>query len=286
MPARIETHLQEKLRAMFTYAPRVAATTDVEALHKMRVASRRLRVGLRYFEDLFPPDELKQVQRQLRRLTKALGRIRNIDRNSQLMRQAAKRLPVSTCAVQRYLIGELVARRAAEVGGLSELLAALRTSHFEARIQMLILKPRPREDKRLVKDAKAVLDGLRRDVRRRYKKCRRDKTPTPAFHKLRLAAKRYRYGIETSQEVFQINAATRLRAVEELQDHLGACQDMIELVKFQQESKRALVKIDKNLADPLQTVVAFFEAAEKLAFARFQKFLGEDRLWLKKVKWQ
>lgn len=286
LPARIEAHLQDKLRSMFVFAPRVAATTDVEALHKMRVASRRLRVGLRYFENLFPEDELKQVKRQLRRVTKSLGKIRNIDRNTQLLRQSARRLPVTTVTLQRKLISQLVALRTAEVADLRGFLAALRTSHFEVRIQTLILKPHPRDDKRLVKEARAIVDKLRRDMRRRYRKCRNDKEPGPAFHKLRLAAKRYRYALETTEEVFLVNAAIRLRAVEQLQDRLGACQDMIELVKFLQESRRSLVKGDKSLAEPLENVIAFFAAAQDLAFERFQNFIKEDRPWLKKVKWQ
>jgi CHAD domain-containing protein len=45
----------------------------------MRVSLRRLRVGLKFFSSLFPAGELKQVQRQLRRITRHLGELREFD---------------------------------------------------------------------------------------------------------------------------------------------------------------------------------------------------------------
>ena len=56
LPVRIEAHLQDKLREMFAPA-RAAAAGDTAALHEMRVATRRLRVSLRYFAALLESTE-------------------------------------------------------------------------------------------------------------------------------------------------------------------------------------------------------------------------------------
>lgn len=221
LPARIEAHLLEKLASLFA----TTGTLDADSLHQMRVATRRLRVGLRFFAPLYPAGELKQVQRQLRRLTGALGEVRTLDVNLHLLRKAARRLP----APQRKLAAGWLAARREHLEAVRELRRTLQTSHFQARIRQLILKPRPLDDKRLLKEATATLNQLRRDLRRRYRKYRGEET-LEDFHKLRLAAKRYRYALEICATVFAAAATPRIRAVETLQDRTGACHDLAVLI--------------------------------------------------------
>lgn len=222
LPARIEVHLQDKLATLFAPA-RAAATGNADALHRMRVATRRLRVGLQFFAVLFPDNELRQVQRQLRRTTRTLGKIRTIDVNHRLLRKAKPE------TIRRMLTDELSAERRQHLAELRELVQTFATSRFEARIQALLTKPRPLAGKWLVKEANAALGELRHNVRRRLRKCR---TNDAAFHKFRIALKHYRYALETSAAVFQVDAAGRLRAVKELQDCLGASHDLEVLLEF------------------------------------------------------
>ena len=82
---RIEAYLLEKTRRLFVAAPDL---NDAENVHRMRVASRRLRVGLEFFAVCFEAHELKQAQQQLRRLTRTLGAVRSLDVNLDLLRKA------------------------------------------------------------------------------------------------------------------------------------------------------------------------------------------------------
>ena len=283
LPLRIEAHLNEKVGEMFGPA-RGAASGQSVALHRMRVATRRLRVGLRYFSELFPADDLRQVQRQLRRATRALGVIRSVDVNLLLLRHAPRYLPAATTAVQRKLTGELVAGRQQAVGELRELFQTFATSQFEAHLRQLLLHPRPLADQRVLDDARDYLAKLRRQTRRRFKECRRDEQCGPAFHKLRVAAKRYRYALETSLAVFQIEAGAQIKAIKTLQAHLGASHDLEELLEFLQACRRKWKKADNPLAGRLVPVLTFFQGEHEVAFAAAQKFLREDHVWHKKVK--
>src|SRR5271169_6735637 len=91
LQARVEDYLLEKLRLVFDTMRRLGTNGDAESLHRVRVASRRLRVGLRFFSSLFSASELKQVQRDLGRLTRVLGEVRTLDVNARLLRGATNR---------------------------------------------------------------------------------------------------------------------------------------------------------------------------------------------------
>jgi CHAD domain-containing protein len=52
---------------------------DVDALHDMRVASRRLRAAMSVFESAFPPKLFRPLEREAARVTDALGEVRDAD---------------------------------------------------------------------------------------------------------------------------------------------------------------------------------------------------------------
>ncbi len=52
---------------------------DIEALHDMRVASRRLQAVFKMFRKVFPKNKFKTEYRELRLLIKALGEVREYD---------------------------------------------------------------------------------------------------------------------------------------------------------------------------------------------------------------
>ena len=270
LPAAIAAHLQDKLATLFVPA-RAAATGNADALHRMRVATRRLRVGLQFFAVLFPDNELRQVQRQLRRTTRILGKIRTIDTNHRLLRKARPE------AIRRKLTDELSVERRQHLVELRELVQTFATSQFEARIQALLANPRPLAGKLLVKEANAALGELRHNVQRRVRKC-------AAFHKLRIALKHYRYALETSAAVFQVDVTARLRAVKELQDGLGASHDLEVILEFLNDCRR---RWEKNaLAGKLADVIKFFQYEHEQALDELRKLLRGNRGWLKKVKLQ
>jgi CHAD domain-containing protein len=57
----------------------VTESNEIEYLHRMRVASRKLLSGLNTFSDNIPPEKLKIWKRDIKELTKALGKARDLD---------------------------------------------------------------------------------------------------------------------------------------------------------------------------------------------------------------
>jgi exopolyphosphatase/pppGpp-phosphohydrolase len=71
--------LLERLRKMVQWRDEVLKNEDVEAVHKMRVASRRLRAVLDAYEAVCAPRPYKKVYRRVRKTADILGQARDTD---------------------------------------------------------------------------------------------------------------------------------------------------------------------------------------------------------------
>ena len=68
-----------RARELFAHADNVLDTTEIERVHDMRVATRRLRAALEVFAAAFDEGELRPVLRDVKRLADALGQRRDPD---------------------------------------------------------------------------------------------------------------------------------------------------------------------------------------------------------------
>lgn len=68
-----------RARELFDNAHGVLDIRDIERVHDMRVASRRLRAALEIFSPCFPPKELKAALSEVKELADALGERRDRD---------------------------------------------------------------------------------------------------------------------------------------------------------------------------------------------------------------
>jgi CHAD domain-containing protein len=73
------TIVEVRARELLDHANGVLDTSDIERLHDMRVASRRLRAALEIFGPCFPRKELTAVLRDVKALADALGERRDRD---------------------------------------------------------------------------------------------------------------------------------------------------------------------------------------------------------------
>ena len=68
-----------RAREVADHAHDVLDVTDIERVHDMRVATRRLRAALEIFEPCFPPKELGAALAQIKAIADALGERRDRD---------------------------------------------------------------------------------------------------------------------------------------------------------------------------------------------------------------
>jgi CHAD domain-containing protein len=101
-----------RARELFEQAEGVLDTRDIERVHDMRVASRRLRAVLEIFAPCFPQSEFKGVLRDVKLLADALGERRDPDVHIDALRAFAKtQVAANRHGVQR-MVEDLQARQA------------------------------------------------------------------------------------------------------------------------------------------------------------------------------
>jgi CHAD domain-containing protein len=77
--AAAATTVAVRAEELFDHAEGVLDTTDIERVHDMRVASRRLRAVLEIYAPCFPNDQFKPLLKEVKALADALGARRDPD---------------------------------------------------------------------------------------------------------------------------------------------------------------------------------------------------------------
>jgi CHAD domain-containing protein len=101
-----------RARELFDHAEGVLDTRDIERVHDMRVASRRLRAVLEIFAPCFPASEFEGVLRDVKQLADALGERRDPDVHIEALRAFARTLTPANRHGVNALIAELQERQA------------------------------------------------------------------------------------------------------------------------------------------------------------------------------
>jgi triphosphatase len=112
----------------------------IEALHDMRVGSRRLRAALAVFGKAFGKEEFRQWDKQIGRITDALGMVRDLDVQLDYLRQLKTDLPPNEAYGIERLIERQTERRNVERKALLIALTRLEKDRFEQRFLKSIEK--------------------------------------------------------------------------------------------------------------------------------------------------
>jgi CHAD domain-containing protein len=105
--------------AAFEPLPSVLRGDDTRPVHDMRVALRRLRTGLKTFESCFPRDRLRIVRRDVRRIARRLGAVRDADVHLAALRAALGGATESDRPGIAYAIDEISTRRRAALAAFA-----------------------------------------------------------------------------------------------------------------------------------------------------------------------
>ncbi|HEY6405972.1 MAG TPA: CHAD domain-containing protein, partial [Ktedonobacteraceae bacterium] len=103
--------LRERVEKLLEYPVEVLENEDIEAIHKMRVASRRLRATLDAFEPCCKPKQFKKSYRQVKSMADLLGTARDTDVMLEGLRQQSEHLPSEEQPGMQWLIDRLSAYR-------------------------------------------------------------------------------------------------------------------------------------------------------------------------------
>ncbi len=123
---------------LFAHADGVLDTDDIDRVHDMRVATRRLRAVLEIYAPCFPPDALKTVLKDVKALADGLGARRDPDVQLEDLQSFAASLEPADAPGIELFADRL---RAAQAEGNAVLAQALRRAEehgLRARLDALI----------------------------------------------------------------------------------------------------------------------------------------------------
>jgi CHAD domain-containing protein len=277
----------DRLDAMAARADGVRTANDVEDVHQMRVASRRLRSALRQFRPEFPKSSVKAWSKTVRRVTKSLGPARDLDvqilfvenaiarnedgRVEPGLRRLALRLRQRRESIQprvvRAMDGLVASNLFEDLGGV------LRHILTQARIDGW------------TDHAEPVFERARVSVRGRVESLLAYETfvsqPDRAdeLHDMRIEAKRLRYTLELFAPVYDGALDPFVKRTKKLQTLLGDLHDMdvwLEfLPRFLSEEKRRIESFQGDahgFADVERGVEAFRRACADTRADVYRRF--------------
>jgi CHAD domain-containing protein len=242
---------------------------DPEALHDMRVATRRMRAAFDLFAPYYERKVLAPFAKGLRRTGRTLGAVRDLD--VLLGKAAAYQAglpPESTDALEPLLVHWQTRREVARRQML-EFLDGPAYRRFTAEFELFLVSPgagaiAPSPDEIKPYQVRHLVPRL---VTSRYEAVRAYEVvlpgaPLTTYHMLRIECKRLRYALEFFRDVLGEGAPALIKEVVGMQDLLGELQDAhvaeLLLQEFLNEHRRKHKKQDP--APRLEGVELYLEA--------------------------
>ncbi|HET7219599.1 MAG TPA: CHAD domain-containing protein [Vicinamibacterales bacterium] len=202
----------------------VAMDGDARGVHQARVASRRLREAVPVLTTGIKGTKAKKARGKIRRLTRALGTVRELDVTLLIIDDLTARETLPRAALEEVR-GHVVAEREKRRDVMLKRLSHVNIEKLDKRLLTMgeVLAQangdawRKALGSRLVKRAKALAAAMT-DAGRMYS--------PEHLHKVRIAAKKLRYGMELAFDAGVKSAAAPLRTVKRVQETLGKLHDL------------------------------------------------------------
>ena len=209
----------------------VGMRTATPAVHKTRVAARRLRSTLRMFGDVFTAAPADELDNELSWYADLLGQVRDRDiLGSRLTKRIAELPPEQVRGpVEAQITKTLTAERQEAVDRLEE---AMRTPRYQHLVRLLRgWKTVPPLTDAADEKEKAAVKYAEKAKRKADKRLRKADDDIEQLHRARKATKRARYAAELVKPA-DSQMKTIAREAEKLQTLLGEHQDAVVTAKF------------------------------------------------------
>jgi CHAD domain-containing protein len=129
--------LQVRAEEVFEHAAGVLDTNDIERVHAMRVATRRLRAVMEIFAPVFPKRQHRALLKEVKALADALGERRDPDVAIEAMDGIAAALTAEDRPGIRHLITELRDEQHGANASLAAALQAIEENDLRGRLRAL-----------------------------------------------------------------------------------------------------------------------------------------------------
>ena len=284
--------LRMHLARMLAFEAGTRSGEDIEDLHKMRVATRRMRAAWRVFDGAYRPKLQRRYVAELRTIADALGEVRDIDVLLEHLDGHMARLPAAGQEAMEPLRGAW--RRQREVAR-GRLVARLDSKQYRAFVEDYLdftESPGAGELQTPMGQPSLVRDTAGSRILAAYERVRAYEAiitwaDVPTLHALRIEGKRLRYTLEYFAEVMPVGSRKLIAGVTEMQDHLGLLNDADVAARISREwlnlnapflpaaSREAVgLYLDSREADVERLRRSFRPVWRRITGATFRRALG------------
>ena len=230
--------LRDQLDRMVAHERGARDGRDIEKVHDMRVATRRMRAALRVFSPYLDMTAYKPFRRELRRTGRILGTVRDLDVFREKAQQYLDALPDERRSELDPLLAVWQTAVDAARQGMLALLDSKAYVQFRKEFARFLATPgagAPPEASAIAappphraREAVPLLAIAGYAAVRAYQgRVEGKDTTLPRLHQLRIAAKGLRYTLEFFREILPTDAEALIDRIKGLQDHLGNLQDAV-----------------------------------------------------------
>jgi CHAD domain-containing protein len=202
-----------------------AVKGDGTGVHQARVASRRLREAVPVLTEGLRGSKAGKARRKIRRLTRALGAVRELDVTLHLIDELAQRpgTPKPALAEVRAHVIEAREKRREVMHERLEDVDIDKLSRRLISVREALRQPSPNHNWRSVLASRIATRGRRLDTA--IHDAGQIYAPE-ALHRVRIATKKLRYAVELADESGAVPSALLVRTLRRVQDTLGRLHDL------------------------------------------------------------
>jgi putative phosphoesterase len=224
--------LLDRIKELESQTEGAKKNDDIEYIHKLRVASRRVRTGLNIFEECFPKKQMKKWKKTTKNLTTSSGAARDADVLIAFLESYSTQVDPRAARGLDYLISMQKASRSVMQSNVVKVLDSLQASKTLADISDSCRNIRKSEDSeahdfRTISTYDKAHDHIatRLDELLALGKFVHDPSAVTKHHELRIAAKRLRYTMEIFSTIYRNGLRDEVALMKQFQDILGEMHD-------------------------------------------------------------
>lgn len=245
----IRVLVDKRLRSLLRHEPGTRSGEDIEDLHQMRVAVRRIRAALKSARPLLDAAWADGLRAELGRLGRALGPSRDLDVMIARLAREVATLPPAERAAGGVLVGHLEQERVVVRRAMT---AELDDPRFDALVRRLVDavgEPFPEPPAGVARPE--LIDLVRAEARKLDKAVRRagDDPPDMTLHDLRIRTKRLRYTGELVEPAMRTPNGKRTSAAKAVRKTVKAAAGLQEVLGDHQDACVAEHRIRRLLDD-------------------------------------
>ena len=251
-----ELLIRQRLRALEKNLP-AAKKGNVDALHQARVASRRIREALPL---LGTRGRARRLEREVRKITQALGPVRELDVALQILDRMEKSSEASRPALAR--LRQAVSRERLVLQ--TDMKRRLEDCDVDKLRKRALGAARKCGGRGARGDPKQLARAQQRAARRAERLLAAMESATGIYlpdrlHDVRIAVKKLRYAMELVRELSGSRAVAKLRTLRNAQDLLGRMHDLEVLIARTRAVQGAPGAPNLRLSGELDRLVRRFE---------------------------